>query len=70
MIKLGVFEELVLLVVGVLGEEVYGVVIKVLFIEKGGKKFSIGVLYFVLYCLEDKGLLKFWEGGVMVERGG
>lgn len=70
MIKLGAFEELVLLAVGALGEEAYGVAIKTLLTEKGGKKPSIGALHSALYRLEDKGLLKSWEGGATAERGG
>jgi PadR family transcriptional regulator PadR len=70
MIKLGAFEELVLLAVGSLGEEAYGVAIKDLLAEKGGKKPSIGALHSALYRLEDKGLLTSWEGGATSERGG
>ena len=70
MIKLGAFEELVLLAVGSLGEEAYGVAIKDLLAEKGGKKPSIGALHSALYRLEGKGFLKSWEGGATSERGG
>lgn len=70
MIKLGAFEELVLLAVGNLGEEAYGVAIKDLLHEKGGKKPSIGSLHSALYRLEDKGYLKSWVGGATAERGG
>lgn len=68
--KLGAFEELVLLAVGALGEEAYGVAIKDLLHEKGGKKPSIGALHSALYRLEEKGYLKSWEGGATAERGG
>ncbi|GAB5553080.1 MAG: hypothetical protein Sapg2KO_26710 [Saprospiraceae bacterium] len=67
---LGAFEELVLLAVGALGDEAYGVAIKDLLAEKGGKKPSIGALHSALYRLEDKGLLKSWVGGATTERGG
>lgn len=70
MTKLGAFEELVLLAVGSLGEEAYGVAIKDLLHEKGGKKPSIGALHSALYRLEGKGFLKSWEGGATSERGG
>lgn len=70
MIKLGAFEELVLLAVGSLGEEAYGVAIKDLLAEKGDKQPSIGALHSALYRLESKGLLKSWEGGATSERGG
>ena len=70
MIKLGAFEELVLLAVGALEKEAYGVSIKELLHEKTGKKPSIGALHSALYRLEDKGHLKSWEGGATAERGG
>ena len=70
MIKLGAFEELVLLAVGSLREEAYGVAIKDLLHEKAGKKPSIGALHSALYRLEGKGFLKSWEGGATSERGG
>ena len=58
MIILGAFEELVLLTVGALGDQAYGVAIKDLLHEKGGKKPSIGALHSALYRLEDKGFVK------------
>ena len=67
---LGAFEELVLLAVGALGYQAYGVAIKELLEEKGGKKPSIGALHSALYRLEDKGYLKAWVGGATAERGG
>lgn len=70
MIKLGAFEELVLLAVGSLGEEAYGVAIKELLKEKGQRNPSVGALHSALYRLEDKGFLKSWEGGATSERGG
>lgn len=68
--RLGAFEELVLLAVGALGDDAYGVSIKELLHEKTGKKPSIGALHSALYRLEDKGHLKSWEGGATAERGG
>ncbi|MDX2249647.1 MAG: helix-turn-helix transcriptional regulator [Bacteroidia bacterium] len=68
--KLGAFEELVLLAVGALGEEAYGVAIKELLLEKIGKNPSIGALHSALYRLEDKGCLSSEEGGATNERGG
>lgn len=67
---LGAFEELVLLAVGALGDQAYGVAIKDLLEEKGGKKPSIGALHSALYRLEDKGFVKSWVGGATSERGG
>ncbi len=68
--KLGAFEELVLLAVGSLGEDAYGVSVKELLKEKTGKSPSIGALHSALYRLEDKGCLKSNEGGATSERGG
>lgn len=68
--KLGAFEELVLLAVGSLGKDAYGVSIKETLAEKTGKNPSIGALHSALYRLEDKGCLKSSEGGSTNERGG
>ncbi|MEO9485096.1 MAG: PadR family transcriptional regulator [Ekhidna sp.] len=68
--KIGAFEELVLLAVGSLGEEAYGVVVKEMLEEKTGKSPSIGALHSALYRLEDKGCLTSHEGGATSERGG
>ena len=67
--KLGAFEELVLLAVGSL-EKAYGVSIKETLAEKTGKNPSIGALHSALYRLEDKGCLLSSEGGSTKERGG
>ncbi len=68
--KIGAFEELVLLAVGSLGEGAYGVAVKELLAEKTGKSTSIGALHSALYRLEDKGCLVSSEGGATNERGG
>ena len=68
--KLGSFEELVLLAVGSLGRNAYGVSIKETLAEKIGKDPSIGALHSALYRLEDKGCLTSSEGGSTNERGG
>lgn len=68
--KIGAFEELVLLAVGALGQEAYGVAVKELLKEKTGKNPSIGALHSALYRLEDKGCLISEEGGATSERGG
>ena len=70
MIKLGAFEELVLLAVGVLEADAYGVAIKELLRQKGKKNPSVGALHSALYRLEEKGFLKSWEGGATSARGG
>jgi len=68
--NLGAFEELVLLVVGSLTHNAYGVAIKEALEEQTGKTPSIGALHSALYRLEDKGYLKSKEGGATNERGG
>ena len=68
--KLGAFEELVLLAVGSLGTNAYGVSIKETLADKIGKDPSIGALHSALYRLEDKGCLTSSEGGSTKERGG
>jgi len=68
--KLGAFEEMVLLAVGSLGDEAYGVAVKDILKEKTGKNPSIGALHSALYRLEEKGCLTSSEGGATAERGG
>jgi len=68
--KLGGFEELVLLAVGALGDDAYGVTIKTILKEKTQKDPSIGALHSALYRLEEKGYLTATEGGATAERGG
>ena len=68
--KLGGFEELVLLAVGALGEDAYGVTIKSILKEKTKKNPSIGALHSALYRLEEKGFLNSSEGGATTTRGG
>ena len=70
MVKLGAFEELVLLSVGCLGDGAYGVAIKELLRKKCKRNPSVGALHSALYRLEGKGMLKSWEGGATSERGG
>ncbi len=67
---LGEFEELVLLAVGALSDEAYGVAIKDFITEKAGRKPSIGALHSALSRLEDKGFLKAIIGEATKVRGG
>ncbi len=67
---LGEFEELVLLTVGVLGVDAYGVAIKQEMEVRTRKKPSIGALHTTLNRLEQKGFVKSWEGGATAARGG
>ncbi len=68
--KLGSFEEIVLLAVGSLHDDAYGVAIKERLRKNIGKNPSIGALHSALYRLEDKGYLTSHEGGATTERGG
>ncbi len=67
---LGEFEELIMLTIGVLGNDAYGVSIKDEMISRTKKKPSIGALHTALQRLENKGLVESWEGGATSERGG
>jgi len=68
--KIGGFEELVLLAVGALKDDAYGVTIKEMLEEKSGNKPSIGALHSALYRLEEKGFIDSSEGGATAARGG
>ncbi|MEP5613978.1 MAG: helix-turn-helix transcriptional regulator [Cyclobacteriaceae bacterium] len=68
--KLGSFEELVLLAVGALKDDAYGVTIKEALEKNTGNKPSIGALHSALYRLEEKGYVSSSEGGATTERGG
>ncbi len=69
-INLGEFEEIVLLTIGILGDNAYGLAIK-LEIEKRLKRaVSMGALHTGLYRLEEKGYLKSRLGDITRIRGG
>jgi len=68
--NLGAFEELVLLAVGSLMDNAYGVTIKDVLEEQSGRTPSIGALHSALYRLEDKGYLSSTTGGETQARGG
>ncbi len=61
---------MILLTIGVLGEEAYGVSIKDEMKLRTTKKPSIGALHTGLQRLETKGYIESWEGGATSERGG
>ncbi|MCB0856373.1 MAG: helix-turn-helix transcriptional regulator [Bacteroidetes bacterium] len=67
---LGEFEELVLLSVGILGENAYGVTVKDEMEARTGKIPSIGALHSALNRLEKKGYIRSHEGGATSDRGG
>ncbi|MFY0600195.1 MAG: helix-turn-helix transcriptional regulator [Cyclobacteriaceae bacterium] len=68
--QLGEFEEVVMLTVGVLYGNAYGVSIKKEIETSLKRKVSVGALQSALKRLEDKGYLKSSEGESTSERGG
>ena len=69
--NLGEFEELVLLIISILGEEsAYGVAIREELEPQSGRKISIGAVHAATNRLEDKGFLESRFGSVTLERGG
>ena len=68
--QLGAFEELVLMAVGVLGEDAYGVTIKTELEGRIGRRPSIGAMHSALSRLEEKGFIRSKEGGATAARGG
>ncbi len=67
---LGHFEEVVLLIVAVLGDEAYGVAIKDQLEKETGRSANIGALHAALDRLERKGMLSSSMGGATRVRGG
>jgi len=67
---LGEFEEVVMLTVGVLYNEAYGVSIKKEIEERLDRKVSVGALQSALKRLEQKGYLSSKEGESNAQRGG
>ena len=69
--KLGEFEEVLLLLVGILGEEdAYAFKIADEFKDQTGRSVSIGSVHATLSRLEDKGFLTSEMGKATTERGG
>ena len=68
--NLGEFEELVLLSVGALGNDAYGVAVKDFIEENTRRKVSIGALHASLSRLVDKGYLEAQFGEATRIRGG
>ncbi len=67
---LGEFEEIVLLTVGVLYDEAYGVAIKKEIEQQLDRKVSVGALQSALRRMEKKGYLSSREGEANSKRGG
>ena len=68
--RLGEFEEVILLLVGILGEEAYAFKIADEFKSQTGRSVSIGAVHSTLSRLEDKGFLTSEMGKATAERGG
>lgn len=69
-LTLGAFEEIVLLTVGVLQDNAYGVTIKAELEANMKKTISLGALYAALQRLEEKRWVDSRVGGITEERGG
>ena len=68
--KIGEFEELVLLTVGILHGNAYGITIKDEIEERLDRQVSVGALQITLRRLEKKGFLKSSKGESSVSRRG
>jgi DNA-binding PadR family transcriptional regulator len=67
---LGEFEELILTVVGILGEEAYGNTIVLEIKKQLNREVNLSAVHITLYRLEDKGFVKSHYGGATATRGG
>jgi DNA-binding PadR family transcriptional regulator len=68
--SIGELEEMVLLIVGVLYEEAYGVSVLNEMMVQAGREVNISAIHSVLNRLEEKGLLTSRMGGASQVRGG
>src|SRR5882672_2869485 len=68
--RLGEFEEVILLLVGILGAEAYAFNIAEEFQSQTGRSISIGAAHSTLTRLENKGFLNSGMGKSTAERGG
>jgi len=68
--NLGEFEELVLLIVGVLQGDAYGVGVMEEIKQQTGRSVNISAVHSALHRLEEKGYLKSALGGSISSRGG
>ncbi|MEL6676308.1 MAG: PadR family transcriptional regulator [Bacteroidota bacterium] len=68
--NLGEFEELVLLTVGILYDEAYGLAITDELAAQTGRKSTISSVHKALVRLEEKGFLRSHMGGATSARGG
>lgn len=68
--QLGEFEEIVMLTVGILHNDAYGISIKKEIESRLSRNVSVGALQTALKRLEDKGYLKSHDGEATQERAG
>ncbi|WPP49777.1 PadR family transcriptional regulator [Catalinimonas niigatensis] len=68
--QLGEFEEIVILTIGILYKEAYGVSIKKEIESRLSRNVSMGALHTALVRLEDKGYIKSFAGEATEERAG
>lgn len=68
--RLGEFEEVILLLVGILGEDAYAFKLAEEFESQTKRSVSIGAVHSTLSRLEDKGFLSSEMGQATAERGG
>ena len=69
-IYLGELEELILLMVALIGTDAYGVSITEALQEQTGRVITISAAHAALHRLEEKGFVKSKMGGASTERGG
>lgn len=67
---LGEFEELVLLTVGILNGEAYGISVMDEIASHTGRKVSVSTIHTTLNRLEQKGFIESYTGGASPTRGG
>ncbi len=67
---LGAFEEIVLIAIGILGDNAYGVTINEEIEKHTRHRPSVGSLHAALYRLENKGFVESSESGATAQRGG
>jgi DNA-binding PadR family transcriptional regulator len=68
--QLGEFEEIVLLTIGILYKEAYGIAIKQEIEERISRRVSIGALHTALIRLEQKGYVRSYEEAGGQDRAG
>jgi PadR family transcriptional regulator, regulatory protein PadR len=66
----GEFEEVVLMMIGVLQEDAYGAAIAEEIENRLKRDVNLSAVHVTLYRLEDKGLIRSKVGGATKERGG